>query len=535
MAITTQTFTSGSHVDTWNAIVPATAISGCSAQPSVALSGSHWTNPHKAFVANGAAFRSWTSGIFYEDWINAWPSTQPWGTGGVPEWWGLTAAWGGPASTIHGQSWTRYSTPVSGTGTFDLYLAADNCSWIYITDSDGSNAKLVGVQLGAPWVVNIKYPVTLNGDHKLEFIVLDLGGQSGGMFRLETSTTVYIDTDGDGLADVTETNVTLTDPNNADTDGDGVNDLLDAYPLDPTRTSLDNSPPSVTPLVTGTLGDNGWYTSDVSVSWTATDGESTVTSKPCAASNVTADTPTATFTCTATSSGGTATGSVTLKRDATAPTISAAISAGTAGNNGWYTSPVTVHFTCADGGSGVVSCPSDQTLSNQGANTSAAGTATDAAGNTSGPSNTVSANIDGVKPVIAFGGNLGSYSVDQQVNISCSADDVTSGIAASTCPGATGDAYAFGVGAHTLNASATDKAGNQHAASTSFTVTVNSGNICELVKRWVSNAGVANSMCVKLRQGSYGAFRNELSAQSDKKFLSAAHAAILLQLVNLLN
>ncbi|MHB1096505.1 MAG: thrombospondin type 3 repeat-containing protein [Gemmatimonadaceae bacterium] len=79
-----------------------------------------------------------------------------------------------------------------------------------------------------------------------------------------------------------------------------------------------------------------------------------------------------------------------------------------------------------------------------------------------------------------------------------------------------GDAYRLRVGSHTLSASATDNAGNQRAASTSFTVTVNSGNICELVKRWVSNAGVANSMCVKLRQGSYGAFRNKLSAQGGR-------------------
>jgi hypothetical protein len=251
---THQIFKSGSNVDTWNAIVPATASSEattCVPQPAVALNGPHWTNPHKAFVANGAAFRAWT-GVFVEDWINAWPGY---------EWYGLTSQYGGPAAS-HQQSWTRYSTPVSGTGTFDLYLAADNCSWIYITQADGSNPQLVGVQLGAPWVVNIKYPVTLSGNHKLEFLVFDAGGQSGGMFRLETSTTVYVDTDGDGLADVTETNVTLTNPNNPDTDGDGINDGdeveagtnprnadtdgdgvpdgEDEFPLDPTRGDPDS-------------------------------------------------------------------------------------------------------------------------------------------------------------------------------------------------------------------------------------------------------------------------------------------------------
>ncbi len=340
------------------------------------------------------------------------------------------------------------------------------------------------------------------------------------------------DPDGDGLTNAQE-KVKGTHPLNPDTDADGVNDRLDGCPLDPACQSLDNTPPSVTPVVTGTMGNNGWYTSNVSVSWTVTDGESPVTSAACVASNVTADTPGVTFNCSATSAGGTASGSVTLKRDATAPTISAAISAGTLGNNGWYTSSVTVHFTCADGGSGIASCAADQTLSVQGANTSAAGTATDAAGNTSAASNTVSANIDGVAPTITFTGNAGSYSVDQQVNITCSTGDATSGVASSTCPGATGPAYALGVGSHTLNASATDMAGNQNTASSTYTVTVNSDNICALVQRWVSQKGVANSMCQQLKNRAYGAFINHVNAQSGK-FVSAPNAAVLVSLARLL-
>ncbi|MDQ8165240.1 MAG: fibro-slime domain-containing protein [Gemmatimonadota bacterium] len=296
---------------------------------------------------------------------------------------------------------------------------------------------------------------------------------------------------------------------------------------------VDDTPPSVTPVVTGTMGNNGWYTSDVSVSWTVTDGESDITSAACMPSTVTTDTPGVTFNCSATSAGGTASGSVTIKRDATAPTISAAIIAGTLGNGGWYTSAVTVGFTCADGGSGVATCAANQTLSTEGGNTSAAGMATDAAGNTSGPSNTVSVNIDTVNPTITFAGNAGSYSVDQQVTITCSTFDATSGIAASTCPGVSSPAYAIGVGSHTLNASATDNAGNQHAASTSYTVTLNSDNICTLVRRWVSQQGVANSMCQQLKNRAYGAFINHVNAQSGK-FVTAPNAAILVRLAKLL-
>lgn len=234
---THQVFTSGSHVDTWNAIVPAQdpnwSTTVCVSKPAVGLNA-NWTDPHKAFVANGASFRNSVSHIFTADWINAWPGY---------EWYGLTAPYGGPPGTLQ-QSWTRYSAPVSGNGDFVLYLAADNCSWVYISAEDGSNPQLVGVQLGAPWVVPITYPVTLSGNHRLEFIVFDGGGQSGGMFRLETNTSiVFADTDSDGLSDVSETNVHGTDPNNPDTDGDGINDgdevAAGTNPLIPNVTDAD--------------------------------------------------------------------------------------------------------------------------------------------------------------------------------------------------------------------------------------------------------------------------------------------------------
>ena len=33
----------------------------------------------------------------------------------------------------------------------------------------------------------------------------------------------------------------------------------------------DNTPPVITPTVTGPLGENGWYTSDIEISWSVTD------------------------------------------------------------------------------------------------------------------------------------------------------------------------------------------------------------------------------------------------------------------------
>ncbi len=85
----------------------------------------------------------------------------------------------------------------------------------------------------------------------------------------------------------------------------------------------DTSPPSITPVITGTLGNNGWYGSDVTVSWTVTDGESAVASQSgCGPTTITSDTTGTLLTCTATSVGGTNAVSVTIKRDATKPVLS---------------------------------------------------------------------------------------------------------------------------------------------------------------------------------------------------------------------
>lgn len=335
------------------------------------------------------------------------------------------------------------------------------------------------------------------------------------------------DPDGDTLTNAQERDLG-TDPLNPDTDGDGARDNVDGYPLDPTRKSLDNTPPVITPVVAGTLNGD-WYTSDVAVSWTVTDGQSPVTSTSgCSASSVTTDTQGVTFTCSATSAGGSDSKSVTIKRDATAPTIVPSV-AGTMGLGGWYTSDVVVSWSVADGTSDIATSSgcAVTTTTTDNAGTTYTCTATNGAGLMA--SKSVSAKRDATRPVIGYAGNLGSYTVDQTVNITCSASDAMSGLASSTCADVTGPAYEFTVGTNSRSASAQDHAGNTNAASTQFTVQVTSGSLCALVNQWVSQKGVANSMCQQLKNGAYGAFRNHVSAQSGK-FVSAAHAEILIAL-----
>ena len=215
----------------------------------------------------------------------------------------------------------------------------------------------------------------------------------------------------------------------------------------------DKTPPSVTASVTGTVGNNGWYTSDVAVDWTVADEESEISaSSGCADFTVTSDQQAVIYTCTATSGGGETSESVTVKRDAT-------------------------------------------------------------------------------NPVVTYSGNAGAYTVDQSVNITCAAGDATSGLSSSVCANVKGDAYTFGLGASSFEASATDNAGNFASANASFTVTVTPASLCNLVKRWVSQKGVANSLCQRLTNGQYDAFRTTVRAQSGKQ-IPADKAAILIDLSN---
>ena len=89
---------------------------------------------------------------------------------------------------------------------------------------------------------------------------------------------------------------------------------------------VDTTPPVITPSVAPPTpdGSNGWYHGSPTVSFAVEDDESAIQSTDgCDPVTVSADTTSAgrVLTCSATSAGGTSTKSVTIKRDATAPTV----------------------------------------------------------------------------------------------------------------------------------------------------------------------------------------------------------------------
>jgi subtilisin family serine protease len=86
----------------------------------------------------------------------------------------------------------------------------------------------------------------------------------------------------------------------------------------------DPTPPVITPTLSPAApeGSNGFYTRDVGLTWSVSDPGSIVTATSgCDPATVSADTPGTTLTCSATSGGGTASKAVTVKRDASPPTV----------------------------------------------------------------------------------------------------------------------------------------------------------------------------------------------------------------------
>jgi hypothetical protein len=108
----------------------------------------------------------------------------------------------------------------------------------------------------------------------------------------------------------------------------------------------DTTPPDITPNIVGTPGLNGWYVSDVALSWTVVDEESEITSTSgCDSVSITSDQAETAYTCQATSAGGTSSQTVNLKRDATAPTLNPSVSPNPVVLNGSATASVNASDT----------------------------------------------------------------------------------------------------------------------------------------------------------------------------------------------
>ncbi len=253
---------------------------------------------------------------------------------------------------------------------------------------------------------------------------------------------------------------------------------------------VDGTPPNITANIVGTLGSNGWYRSNVGLSWTVADPNSGIASSSgCGSVSITADQASTDYTCEATNGAGLSNSkTVSIKRDATAPTIVPAVSPAPNGA-GWHKEqPVIVSYVCNDNLSGLDSaygnnvpsdgCWADDTATSEG-DTTFNRDIRDLAGNSASVSPRV--RIDLSNPTVEITSPVDGFVTSAaSVDVSGSASDSPSGIAsvkvngnvASYTSATNGFSYnglALACGANLIGAVATDVAGRTNSDSVTVT------------------------------------------------------------------
>jgi hypothetical protein len=227
----------------------------------------------------------------------------------------------------------------------------------------------------------------------------------------------------------------------------------------------DPTPPAITPVITATLGNGGWYVTNVTVNWKVEDPESgtILSSSGCNATTLTADTPGTRLTCAASSDGGEATATKTIKLDKTAPAVAGAAPDRGADAGGWYTRPVTVAFSGTDAVSGVEGCSTVTYSGPDSGSASVSGTCRDHAGNV-GAAGSFPLKFDATAPAVT--GAAPDRAPDsggwyrRPVNVAFSGTDAVSGV--DGCSTATYGGPDSGTAS--VSGTCRDRAGNVSAA-----------------------------------------------------------------------
>jgi hypothetical protein len=312
-------------------------------------------------------------------------------------------------------SWeTIVAVPDPLTQGSSLWMVQDDGDVAYYGDGVAAKDSAAGLQKGradvielelAPQTIAISSTPASPAYVGTTYTIQAAGGASGSplVFGIDASSTP-------GACTISGGTVSLLAAGSCVVDADQAGSFQYAPAARVTQTIPVVLPPApvVTPTVTGTLGNGGWYVSDATVTWTIA---SPVPASSCSATTVSADTAGTPVTCTSTSVGGSTTVTVTVA-------------------------------------------------------------------------------VDQTKPAIAFAGNAGSYTVAQNVAITCAASDPApgSGLASTTCANVSAPAWTYGLGTTTLSASAVDVAGNTRSASTSFTITVTPTSLCTLTTAFVKGS-----------------------------------------------
>ncbi|GAB3763044.1 hypothetical protein FB382_001317 [Nocardioides ginsengisegetis] len=271
---------------------------------------------------------------------------------------------------------------------------------------------------GGPTATGTSVPVTTEGTHTLSFWSVDKAGNTETAHQVtfgidksaptiahlqsppansdgwnNTSVTVTFScADQDNLSGV----ASCTGPQTVTTEGpaQAVNgtaiDRAGNSATDHATVSIDKTPPTITVDALPAPNASGWYRAPVTATFTAADTLSGI--KLADKSHVFGEGGAQLFAAGATDVAGNSSSVVTplVSVDTTPPTITGTV-VDTPNADGWFSDDVTVHWTCHDNLSGVVTCPGDTVVHGEGSDRSASASITDRAGNT------VTATVDGIR------------------------------------------------------------------------------------------------------------------------------------------
>lgn len=243
--------------------------------------------------------------------------------------------------------------------------------------------------------------------------------------------------------------------------------------------SIDRTPPTISGAALTSPNSNNWYSSDVTIKFTASDslsGIDTVTPNTVISQEGDNQSISGVAIDKAGNKMAIEVGGINI--DKTSPVITGAATA-SPNNNGWYNTDVTVHYSATDKLSGVDMVSPDSVVETEGASQSAIGTAIDKAGNSA--DYTVSGiNIDKTAPVTnaALSGKSSSDCYSGDVGVVLTAHDNLSGIASILYNLDNNGWFSYiskvlvsGDGVHSLRYDSMDKADNtENENSISFTV-----------------------------------------------------------------
>ncbi len=161
------------------------------------------------------------------------------------------------------------------------------------------------------------------------------------------------------------------------------------------------APTNVVLAPSGTDGTNGWYTSEVNVVTSGTDSTSGVTCTPDKLLSTESASHSVSGSCTNGAGLTTSATPITVKIDLSDPSASLAVTSGTLGSNGWYTTNVTVTATGSDSLSGPVTCDRPVDLVDETKGTMVTGSCTNDAGRTTSAAG-ITVKIDKSNPTAAL-------------------------------------------------------------------------------------------------------------------------------------